>query len=142
MEHIIAGRFQCRANADAAIAVLVRYVARHDICIFHNDPNGQQDIRAANADESFDPGPPFTGIAASATAPAADIIGFAIKPATTLATGGVILAVRITRQTRKELVVADLRNCGADSIEQAKGEWRDATAAEINPAREPHRFIA
>jgi hypothetical protein len=51
---------------------------------------------------------------------------------------GVILAVRIARQTSKELVVGDLRNGGAEDIEQAEGEWCDGDWVNFNPDQAPH----
>ena len=55
---------------------------------------------------------------------------------------GVILAVRIARLTSKELVVCDLRNYGAEDIEQAEGEWRDGDWVDFNPVQEPHLVAA
>ena len=142
MEHIIAGRFQTRASADAAIAVLVRHVARSDMCIFHGNPHGQHGTVAENMVENVNPGPQVAEKSAPSAAPAADVIGIDVRSATTLAVGGVILAVRITRQTSKQLVVSDLRNCGAETIEQADGEWRDSGGADFNPVQEPRQIAA
>ena len=54
---------------------------------------------------------------------------------------GVILAVRIARQSSEKFVVDDLRLGGAADIEHAEGEWRDGDWVDFNPMEEP-RLIA
>jgi hypothetical protein len=54
---------------------------------------------------------------------------------------GVILAVRIAHATSEKFVVRDLRNGGAEDIEQAEGQWRDGDWVDFNPVQEP-RLIA
>ena len=54
---------------------------------------------------------------------------------------GVILAVRIARPGSEKFVIGDLRNCGAEDIEQAEGEWRDGDWVDFNPIQEP-RLVA
>lgn len=49
---------------------------------------------------------------------------------------GVILAVRIVRPTSKQRVVSDLRNSGAEDIEQAEGEWLNGDWIDYNPEKE------
>jgi hypothetical protein len=56
MEHIIAGRFETKAIADAVASVLREYVGPGDICIFHNNPPGQHDAYPVGGDEGEDPG--------------------------------------------------------------------------------------
>ena len=55
--------------------------------------------------------------------------------------GGVILAVRIARQSSEKFVVDDLKIGGAADIEHAEGEWRDGDWTDFNPLQEP-RLIA
>lgn len=55
---------------------------------------------------------------------------------------GVILAIRIARPASEKFVIGDLRNCGAEDIEQADGEWRDGDWVDFNPVQEPHLIAA
>ena len=55
---------------------------------------------------------------------------------------GVILAVRIARPGSEKFVIGDLRNGGAEDIEQAQGEWRDGDWVDFNPVQEPHLVAA
>ena len=93
MEHIIAGRFQTKAKADAAAAAIVRYVDRGDICIFHNNPPGQHGSLRMGGDENVDPGSEVAEVSATSTAlaagVAAGVIGLAGGPVTALAAAGV-----------------------------------------------------
>ena len=93
MEHIIAGRFQTKAKADAAAAAIVRYVDRTDICIFHNNPPGQHGTLMAGGAEVVDPGSKSAGESAVGTALAAGltagVIGLVGGPVTALAAAGV-----------------------------------------------------
>ena len=175
MEHIIAGRFQTKAKADAAAAEIVRYVDRTAICIFHNNPPGQHGTLMAGGAEVVDPGSKSAGESAVGTALAAGltagVIGLVGGPVTALAAAGVaaytgslvgamggmgneqshqlpnlrpagvILAVRIARSASEKFVIADLRNCGAEDVEQAEGEWRDGDWVDFNPVQVP-RLVA
>ena len=44
MDHIIAGRFATKDDADAAATTLAGLVAANDLCIFHNSPPGQHGV--------------------------------------------------------------------------------------------------
>ena len=96
-DHIIAGRFQTKAKADAAAAVLVRYIDRHDICIFHNNPPGQHGVLKMGGDEDHSPGTETAeegaataAVAAGLTAAAvAGAVGMVGGPVTALAAAGV-----------------------------------------------------
>ena len=93
MDHIIAGRFQTKANADAAAAIITRYVDQHDICIFHNNPPGQHGILPMGGDEEASPGADKAQDSSATTAIAAGLvagaIGMAGGPVTALAAAGV-----------------------------------------------------
>lgn len=175
MEHIIAGRFETKTKADAAAAVIVRYVDRSDICIFHNNPPGQHGTDMTAKIEDINSGLKADGESAVTTALAAGLtagaIGMAGGPVVALAAAGVaaytgslvgamggmqdeqsrqlpqlrpagvILAVRIARAPSEKFVISDLRNCGAEDIEQAEGEWRDGDWVDFNPVQEP-RLVA
>jgi len=93
MDRIIAGRFQTKAKADATAASILRYVDRHDICIFHNNPPGQHGVLPAGGDEDESPGSTAPKDSAATTAIAAGLaagaIGLAGGPITALAAAGV-----------------------------------------------------
>lgn len=93
MDRIIAGRFPTKAKADATAASILRYVDRHDICIFHNNPPGQHGLLAAGGDEEESPGSEAPKHSAATTAVAAGLaagaIGLAGGPVTALAAAGV-----------------------------------------------------
>ncbi|MEQ1515398.1 MAG: hypothetical protein ABL931_02790, partial [Usitatibacteraceae bacterium] len=93
MDHIIAGRFETKAKADAAAAAIVRYVERSDICIFHNNPPGQHGSLMADGAEESNPGMEADGKTAVTTALAAGLaagaIGMAGGPVVALAAAGV-----------------------------------------------------
>ena len=93
MDQIIAGRFETKAKADAAAAVIVRYVDRTDICIFHNNPPGQHGTPSTTATQLANPGLETDGEAAVGTALAAGlaagVIGLAGGPVVALAAAGV-----------------------------------------------------
>lgn len=176
MDHIIAGRFESKAKADAAAAAIVRYVDRSDICIFHNNPPGQHGTAMTDAVADTNPGLKADGESTVATALAAGLaagaVGMAGGPVVALAAAGVaaytgslvgamggmqdeqsrqlpqlrpagvILAVRIARASSEKFVISDLRNCGAEDIEKAEGEWRDGDWVDFNPVQEPHLVAA
>jgi hypothetical protein len=171
MEHIIAGRFESKSDADQAADTLGSYVSRSDICIFHNNPPGQHGTQTSVSENQMDSGSEVAVTTSAATALAAGLtagaIGMVGGPVTALAAAGVaaytgslvgamngmqdeqarslprmrpagvILAVRIARQTSEKRVVSDLRNSGADDIEQAEGEWRDGDWVDFKPLQEP-----
>ncbi len=56
MEQIIAGRFQTKDQADVVADRIARYVLRSDICIFHNNPQGQHDAARSQIRSEDDPG--------------------------------------------------------------------------------------
>jgi hypothetical protein len=93
MEHIIAGRFETKAKADAAAATIIRYVDRGDICIFHNNPPGQHGNDMIAETENINPGLKADGESAVTTALAAGMaagaIGMAGGPVVALAAAGV-----------------------------------------------------
>lgn len=93
MEHIIAGRFDTKSKADAAAAVIVRYVDRSDICIFHNNPPGQHGTLMPGAEKDSNPGLKADGDSAVTTALAAGLaagaVGMAGGPVVALAAAGV-----------------------------------------------------
>ncbi|MCY7388553.1 MAG: hypothetical protein LH481_10895 [Burkholderiales bacterium] len=98
MDQIIAGRFETKAKADAAAAVIVRYVDRTDICIFHNNPPGQHGAPREETPipapvESDNPGLEEEQESAVGTALAAGLaagaIGLAGGPVVALAAAGV-----------------------------------------------------
>ena len=55
---------------------------------------------------------------------------------------GVILAVRISRETNEKYVLRDLNTSGAKDIEQAEGKWRDGDWVDFNPIQEPNLIAA
>lgn len=93
MEHIIAGRFECKSDADLAADTLVTYVSRSDICIFHNKPPGQHGTQTSVSEEHIDSGSEVAATTSAATALAAGLaagaIGLAGGPVTALAAAGV-----------------------------------------------------
>lgn len=93
MDHIIAGRFETKAKADAAAAIITRYVDQHDICIFHNNPPGQHGVLPMGGDEEASPGADkaqdSSATAAIAAGLVAGAIGLAGGPVTALAAAGV-----------------------------------------------------
>lgn len=93
MDHIIAGRFETKARADAAAAAIIRYVDRTDICIFHNNPPGQHGTSVTGGVEAVNPGLKADGDSAVSTALAAGLtagaIGLAGGPVVALAAAGV-----------------------------------------------------
>lgn len=93
MDHLIAGRFQTKAKADAAAAIITRYVDRNDICIFHNNPPGQHGVLPMGGDEEASPGADkaqdSSATAAIAAGLVAGAIGMAGGPVTALAAAGV-----------------------------------------------------
>ena len=78
MEHIIAGRFETKAIADAAASALREYVGIGDICIFHNNPPGQHDAFPVGGDEDDDPGAEGADSSAAGTAVAAGLAAGAV----------------------------------------------------------------
>jgi hypothetical protein len=93
MERIIAGRFQTKDDADAAAALIGKFVASSDICIFHNNPPGQHDVLGTGGDENADPGAKGAGRSAATTALAAGLtagaVGSLAGPAAAVASAGV-----------------------------------------------------
>ena len=93
MDHIIAGRFETKAKADAAAAAIVRYVERADICIFHNNPPGQHGTTVSPEELPTNPGVEAEESSAVSTAVAAGLtagaIGMAGGPVVALAAAGV-----------------------------------------------------
>jgi len=85
---IIAGRFQTKGEADAVAAVIAQFVDAADICIFHNNPQGQHDAPAARGDQVEDPGTRGAGTSAAGTAVAAGLTAGAIG-----ALGGPVVAI-------------------------------------------------
>ena len=51
MDHIIAGRFATKDEADAAAEKLAGLIAANDLCIFHNSPPGQHGVVIFGEDE-------------------------------------------------------------------------------------------
>jgi hypothetical protein len=51
VDHIIAGRFATKDDADAAAKTLAGLVAANDLCIFHNSPPGQHGVAIFGEDE-------------------------------------------------------------------------------------------
>ena len=88
MERIIAGRFETKVDADAVAALMAHYIDSADICIFHNNPPGQHDASAVQADEDDDPGAEGAGKAAAGAAVAAGLTAGAIG-----ALGGPVVAL-------------------------------------------------
>lgn len=93
MDHIIAGRFETKAKADAAAAAIVRYVERTDICIFHNNPPGQHGTPVSPEELPANAGVEAEENSAVSTAVAAGLaagaIGMAGGPVVALAAAGV-----------------------------------------------------
>ena len=93
MAHIIAGRFQTKAEADTVAATIGRYADRRDICIFHNNPPGQHGTSMAGRIENVDPAADGAAENALGTAMAAGlaagVVGLAGGPVTALAAAGV-----------------------------------------------------
>ncbi len=90
MDHIIAGRFPTKAKADAAAAMIVRYVDRKDICIFHNNPPGQHGILKMGGDENTSPGSGAAEETSATTALAAGLTAGAVAGAAGLIGGPVV----------------------------------------------------
>ncbi|RPJ46816.1 MAG: hypothetical protein EHM16_08215 [Betaproteobacteria bacterium] len=88
MQHIIAGRFQSKDRADAVALLLEQYIAKTDICIFHNNPPGQHDAFILGGDEAADPGAEGAGTTAVNTAITAGLGAGAIG-----ALGGPVVAL-------------------------------------------------
>ena len=93
MDRIIAGRFQSKDDADAAAALIGKFVASSDIGIFHNNPPGQHDVLETGGDENADPGAKGAGKSAATTALAAGLtagaVGSLAGPAAAVAAAGV-----------------------------------------------------
>jgi len=154
MEHTITGRFQTKGKADAAAAALIRYVDRRDLCIFHHHPPGQHAKLVIGGNDDVNSGPDVAVKTAAIKVLAAGLTAGAIGTSSGsaddqqsnslshLSPAGVILAVRIARQIRKELVVCDLRIFGAEDIRQADGEWLDGDRVEFHPVQEPRQAAA
>jgi hypothetical protein len=51
VDHIIAGRFATKDEADAAAETLAGLIAASDFCIFHNSPPGQHGVSIFGEDE-------------------------------------------------------------------------------------------
>ena len=75
MDHIIAGRFPTKGEADSAAALMAGYVQADDICIFHNNPPGQHDAYSLGGDEDEDPGARGAESSAAGTAAGAALTG-------------------------------------------------------------------
>lgn len=88
MQRIIAGRFQSKDRADEVAVLLEQYIAKTDICIFHNNPPGQHDAFILGGDEDADPGAEGAGKSATNTAIAAGLAAGAIG-----AIGGPVIAL-------------------------------------------------
>lgn len=88
MQRIIAGRFQTKDRADAVALLLEQYIAKTDICIFHNNPPGQHDVSIPGGDEDADPGAEGAAKTAVNTAIAAGLGAGAIG-----ALGGPVVAL-------------------------------------------------
>jgi len=92
MERIIAGRFQTKDHADAVAALMSQYVDTADICIFHNNPQGQHDAPDPGGADDEEPGAEGAGKSAAGTAVAAGLaagaIGALAGPIVALAAAG------------------------------------------------------
>ena len=88
MERIIAGRFQTIDAADAAAALIARYVDTSDISVFYNNPPGQHDAYYLGGDEDEDPGTHGAGKSAAGMAVVGGLAGGAIG-----ALGGPVVAI-------------------------------------------------
>jgi hypothetical protein len=124
MELIIAGRFPTKGEADAVALALEPFVARADICIFHNNPPGQHDAYPIGGDEYRDPGAKLVSPEGTVDAPER-------RPA------GIMLSVRIATPSNERRVIAGLRAGNAADIERAHGEWRDGDWTDFNPVEKP-----
>jgi hypothetical protein len=51
VDHIIAGRFATKDDADAAAETLAGLITTNDVCIFHNSPPGQHGVSIFGEDE-------------------------------------------------------------------------------------------
>ncbi len=51
MDHIIAGRFATKDEADVAAATLAELIAESDLCVFYNSPPGQHGVSIFGEDE-------------------------------------------------------------------------------------------
>jgi hypothetical protein len=51
VDHIIAGRFATKSDADAAAETLAGLIAANDLCTFHNSPPGQHGVAIFGEDE-------------------------------------------------------------------------------------------
>ena len=93
MDHIIAGRFETKANADVAAGAIVRYVDISDICIFHNNAPGQHGEGLSSGESEVNPGLKVEGettaVTAMAAGLAAGVVGMAGGPVVALAAAGV-----------------------------------------------------
>jgi hypothetical protein len=88
MDHIIAGRFKTKIDADRAADSLRKFTGADDICIFQNNAPGQHDAYPIGGDEYADPNAKGAGTAAGAAAGAglaAGAIGALGGPAVALA---------------------------------------------------------
>lgn len=88
MDHIIAGRFETRGGADAVAILLAPYIAKDDICIFHNNAPGQHDATEIGGDENEDPGSAGAGRTSVDMALAGGLAGGALGAA-----GGPVIAL-------------------------------------------------
>jgi hypothetical protein len=88
MDPIIAGRFETKGEADAVALLISQYIDPSDICIFHNNPPGQHDIRAGGGDVSVDPGSDGAGQQSAGAA----AVG-AVTAGTIGAIGGPVIAM-------------------------------------------------
>lgn len=92
MERIVAGRFQTKDRADAVAAMMSPRVATADICIFHNNPQGQHDVGHEGGADDEEPGADGAGKSAAGMAVAgglaAGAIGAVAGPIGALAAAG------------------------------------------------------
>jgi hypothetical protein len=51
VDHIIAGRFATKSDADAAAETLAGLIPASDLCVFHNSPPGQHGVAIFGEDE-------------------------------------------------------------------------------------------
>ena len=93
MDHIIAGRFETKAMADAVVATIVRYTERTDICVFHNNAPGEHGAGLTSGEDEQNAGiqaeVATTAASAMAAGLTAGIVGMAGGPVVALAAAGV-----------------------------------------------------
>jgi hypothetical protein len=127
MDHIIAGRFRTKVDADRAAASLRKFIDTEDICIFQNNAPGQHAAYPIGGDEYADPGADLAAVALGNENPQDPMR----RPA------GVMLAARIAKPSLEQQTIDTLHKIGAADIERAEGKWKNGDWTDFDPVAKP-----